>query len=173
MNFTPKNLAFADMIRGKLQGQHFMNFIGFELTKIEAGLVEGQMPIIESIKQQTGFVHGGATATFADLVMGFAAYSLVDVDQVVFTADLRISYLNPGIGQQVWAKGWVIKPGQNLIFCEAEIWTKSWESGVGNLESHNPLSPALANQILIAKASSTMAVVNLSGLGTRFTSDQD
>ncbi|MBI3233999.1 MAG: PaaI family thioesterase, partial [Bacteroidetes bacterium] len=94
-----------------------------------------------------GFVHGGATATFADLVMGFAAYSLVKSDQVVVTADLRVSYLNPGIGEHIFARGWVIKPGSKLIFCEGEI------VAVDN-----------GKETVIAKSSATMAVVNLSEL---------
>ena len=121
-----------------------MHHIGFELTSIEPGEVNGEMQIEEYIKQQTGFIHGGATATFADLVMGFAAYSLVKLDQVVVTADLRVSYLNPGIGERVIAKGWVIKPGSKLIFCEGEIVTI--KNGI---------------ETLIAKASATMAVVNM------------
>jgi uncharacterized protein (TIGR00369 family) len=76
--------------------------------------------------------------------MGFAAYSLVKLDQVVVTADLRVSYLNPGIGERVIAKGWVIKPGSKLIFCEGEIVTI--KNGI---------------ETLIAKASATMAVVNM------------
>lgn len=145
--FIPQNPDFKSLIIEKLKGQHFMHHIGFELTSIEPGEVKGEMQIEEYIKQQTGFIHGGATATFADLVMGFAAYSLVRSDQVVVTADLRISYLNPGIGETVIAKGWVIKPGSKLIFCEGEIVTI--KNGV---------------ETLIAKASATMAVVNIEEL---------
>lgn len=124
-----------------------MHHIGFTLSEIEPGSVSGDMRLEEHIKQQTGFIHGGATATFADLVMGFAAYSLVRADQVVVTADLRVSYLHPGVGEHVIARGWVIKPGSKLIFCEGEIITI--QNGV---------------ETLIAKASATMAVVNLSEL---------
>lgn len=142
--FIPQNPNFKELILEKLNGQHFMHHIGFELTSIEPGEVKGEMQIEEYIKQQTGIIHGGATATFADLVMGFAAYSLVKLDQVVVTADLRVSYLNPGIGERVIAKGWVIKPGSKLIFCEGEIVTI--KNGI---------------ETLIAKASATMAVVNM------------
>lgn len=124
-----------------------MHHIGFTLSEIEPGSVSGDMRLEEHIKQQTGFIHGGATATFADLVMGFAAYSLVRADQVVVTADLRVSYLHPGVGEHVIARGWVIKPGSKLIFCEGEIITV--QNGV---------------ETLIATASATMAVVNLSEL---------
>lgn len=138
--FTARNPRYRDLILEKTTGQHFMHHIGFTLDRIEAGFVTGSMYNQEHIRQQAGFLHGGATATFADLVMGFAAYSLVGEDEAVVTADLRISYLNPGVGKLFRAEGQVIKNGRKLIFCEAEIF---------------------ADHLLIAKASASMAVVSL------------
>lgn len=138
--------VFADYekrIREKLKGQHFMHHIGFDLTEIYAGKVVGQMPIAPFTKQQMGFVHGGVTATVADIVMGFAAYSLVGEHKHVVTADLRVSYFAPGVGNMLIAKGYVEKPGNMLHFCSAEIFVLN----------------QLGEQILIAQASSTMAVI--------------
>jgi acyl-coenzyme A thioesterase PaaI-like protein len=39
----------------------------------------------------------------------------------VFTAELKVTYLRPGTENEIFAKGWVIKPGKNLHFCEAEV----------------------------------------------------
>ncbi|MEJ7661404.1 MAG: PaaI family thioesterase [Hymenobacter sp.] len=38
------------------------------------------------------------------------------------TPDLKVSYLNPGVGQRIKAIGWVLKAGRQLHFCEAEVW---------------------------------------------------
>ena len=73
--------------------------------------------------QQTGLVHGGVTATLADIVAGFAAYTLVPKNHDVVTAELRVSYLRPGKGTKLVAEGKVIKPGRKLIFCESEVCT--------------------------------------------------
>lgn len=141
--FISRNPRYREVILDKIKKQHFMHHIGFSLDRIEAGFVTGQMKNEEHIRQQTGFLHGGATATFADLVMGFAAYSLVSEEEVVVTSDLKISYLNPGVGSIFRAEGQVIKNGKKLIFCEAEIY---------------------ADHFLIAKASATMAVVSMQEL---------
>ncbi|MDZ4759400.1 MAG: PaaI family thioesterase [Bacteroidota bacterium] len=146
--FTVLNPNYKELIVEKLIGQRFMHHIGFELDRIEPGLVTAGMLIEEHILQQTNFVHGGATSTLADLVMGFAAYTLVDVGQVVLTADLRVSYLNPGQGDKITAKGFVIKAGRKMIFCESEVYCE--KKGV---------------QTIIAKASATMCVVNLIEIG--------
>ena len=125
-------------IREKLKRQHFMHLIGANLTRIEAGRVEAELPLGVQHQQQRGFAHGGLVATMADLAAGFAALTLVPENFGVVTSDLKVSYLNPGVGQRIKAIGWVLKAGRRLHFCEAEVW---------------------CDDVLIAKASATMAVL--------------
>ena len=125
-------------IREKLKRQHFMHLIGAALTRIEPGRVEAELPLGVQHQQQRGFAHGGLVATMADLAAGFAALTLVPENFGVVTSDLKVSYLNPGVGQRIKAIGWVLKAGRRLHFCEAEVW---------------------CDDVLIAKASATMAVL--------------
>lgn len=129
-------------IRRKLTRQHFMHLIGANLTHIEPGRVEAELVLGQQHQQQKGFVHGGLTATMADLAAGFAAVTLVPDDTGVVTVELKTSYLHPGIGQKLRAVGWVLKAGRRLHFCEAEVW---------------------CDDLLIAKATATMAVVEPQG----------
>ncbi|GAA3965238.1 hypothetical protein GCM10022407_09640 [Hymenobacter antarcticus] len=115
-----------------------MHLIGADLTAIAPGRVEAALTLGQQHLQQRGFAHGGLIATMADLVAGFAAVTLVPDDFGVVTSDLKISYLNPGVGQHIKAIGWVLKSGRRLHFCEAEVW---------------------CDDVLIAKASATMAVI--------------
>ncbi|MCB0737537.1 MAG: PaaI family thioesterase, partial [Bacteroidetes bacterium] len=114
-----------------------------ELTAIEPGYTEATAPFEKMHQQQDGWVHGGLTATMADIVSGFAAYTLVPENHRVVTADIRTSYMRPGIGHTIWAKGWVEKPGSNFFFCEAEVYMINYEN----------------EKVLIAKSSSTMAMI--------------
>jgi len=120
--FTPRNPDFKTDVQKVLNGQHFMRHIGFNLDRLEAGFAEGQVLLNETHLQQHGFLHGGVTATVSDLVTGFAAWSLIEKTQSVVTADLKISYLNPGKGKILFARGRVVKTGNLLHFCEAELW---------------------------------------------------
>ncbi|WP_317132047.1 PaaI family thioesterase [Rufibacter hautae] len=120
-----------------------MHLLGFEIKTIEIGLIEGTLPLEEKHKQHKGFAHGGVIATIADVVMGFAAVTLVPAQQHVVTSNLNISYLNPGVGTALFARGWVLKQGRRLNFCEAEIFSIDG-SGQKNL---------------VAKASATMAIL--------------
>ena len=125
-------------IRRKLERQHFMHLIGADLTRIEPGRIEAELALGQQHQQQRGFAHGGLVATMADLVAGFAAVTLVPEGVGVVTSDLKVSYLHPGIGSRIKAVGWVLKAGRRLHFCEAEVW---------------------CDEVLIAKASATMAVI--------------
>ncbi|WP_162054801.1 PaaI family thioesterase [Pontibacter pamirensis] len=137
------NPDFKQDIREKLARQGFMKLTGFNITKIEVGSIEGELTMEDQHLQQMGFAHGGLIATVADIVAGFAAASLVPKGHSVVTAELKVSYLNPGVGEKLWAKGYVIKSGRRLSFCEAEVYVIK--------EDHEPL--------LIAKATTTMATI--------------
>jgi uncharacterized protein (TIGR00369 family) len=136
------NTDYKERVRNFLKRQHFMHHIGFDLQVIEPGKTEGRMSIKEIHKQQKGLVHGGVIATVADIVAGFAAYTMVPDDHHVVTGEIKISYFRPGLGDELVAKGYVIKPGKKLQFCEAEVYC------VHHGES-----------ILIAKATTTMVTV--------------
>ncbi len=120
-----------------------MDFIGFRITNVAEGRIEGELDIQDYHKQNKGFVHGGVTATLADTVIGLAAVTLVPKGYHVVTVELKVSYLNPGLGGKLTAKGWVMKQGNLLNFCEAEVF-----SIIDNAEP-----------LLIAKASATMAII--------------
>ena len=142
--FIPKDLNFKERIQHKMLTNNFMQYIGFKVTQIEAGKISGELILEEHHLQQSKFLHGGVTATLADLVAGFASFTLVNSNQTVVTSDLKIAYLNPGIGQKVLAKGWVIKAGNTLHFAEAEI-----------------ICVNEGSETLVAKGYLTFAVVNI------------
>ena len=137
-NNSEPDLDLEARIRRKLERQHFMHLIGADLTRIEPGRIEAELALGQQHQQQRGFAHGGLVATMADLAAGFAAVTLVPDGVGVVTSDLKVSYLNPGVGSRLKAIGWVLKAGRRLHFCEAEVW---------------------CDGVLIAKATATMAVV--------------
>jgi uncharacterized protein (TIGR00369 family) len=122
--FNILNTDYVKDIQEKLQRQFFMHLVGFKLTEISAGKVCGELVLEEKHLQQNYFVHGGVMATAADVVMGFAAYSLAPKGHGVVTVDLNISFLNPGIGTKLIAEGRVVKPGKSIFFCEADLWVE-------------------------------------------------
>ena len=136
------NKDYKKRVEEFLHRQHFMKHIGFELHTVKEGYTEGHLALNQTHQQQKGLVHGGVIATVADITMGFAAYTAVPEDHHVVTGELKISYLNPGKGDRLVAKGWVLKQGRKINFCESEVWCYTGENGV-----------------LIAKASASMVTI--------------
>lgn len=137
------NPDFKADIEEKLQRQFFMKLMNLKLTEINEGEMYAELDVEQIHKQQKGFVHGGVIATMADVVAGFAAVSLVPKGHHVVTAEIKVSYLHPGMGKRLYARGWVIRQGRHLNFCESEIYEKI------NDEKR-----------VVAKSSSTMATIS-------------
>jgi len=142
--FKPKNPDYLNLVHEKMKENHFMQHLGFQIHKIEPGYAEGTLQIEPHHRQHIGFLHGGVTATLADLVAGFASFTLAGVGQSVVTVEMKISYLNPGVGNIAFCKGYVIKAGQKLHFAEAEIFVNNNGSDV-----------------LVAKGYATYAVIDI------------
>jgi len=137
-----QNPRFKEYVQLKIQRNEFIRTLGFHIHSIEEGRVEGVLNFAKKLEQQNGYFHGGVISSLCDMACGYAAYSLVEEGAQIFTVELKVSYLRKGIGDKLIARGEVIKAGKNFHFCEAEI-----------------LAEKQGEQKLIAKASSTMAVV--------------
>ena len=142
-----RNPHFEKRVRKFLESQRFMHLIGFDLQVISEGRTEGWLTLEQKHQQQKGYAHGGLIATLADITAGFAAYTLVPEDHHVVTAEIKVSYFLPAVGQKLHAIGWVLKQGRKINFCEAEVWDVTEEEG------KEP------QRRLIAKATTSMATV--------------
>lgn len=143
MELKPKTPRFREIILGHLERQQFMKHIGCILTVIEPGYVEAVIDLEKHHQQQIGLVHGGVTATIADVAAGFAGFTLVAENDHTVTAEIKVSYFNKGLGTRLRAVGRVVKPGRNMHFCEADVFCIQDDG----------------TEILIAKATTTMAVI--------------
>ena len=143
MDLQPQTPRFREIIRDHLNRQEFMKHINCELTVIEPGYVEAVIDLQKHHQQQIGLVHGGVTATIADVAAGFAGFTLVGEKQHTVTAEIKISYFKKAVGRRLRAVGTVVKPGRSMHFCEAEVFCEEDDG----------------TEVLVAKATTTMAVI--------------
>lgn len=137
---------YQQLVAQKLKANTFTQAIGFQMDSVEPGATAGHLPVSDMHRQQNGFVHGGVLMTLCDIVAGFAAFTLVKEGEHVVTAEIKVNCLRPAAANTLQAKGWVLKAGKNLHFCESEVWYED-----------------AGKFILVAKASTTMAVVRQEG----------
>jgi uncharacterized protein (TIGR00369 family) len=118
--FTPRDPAFAERVRDSFSRQNVMRLIGAEMTRVEPGEVDIELPFRADLTQQHGYFHAGIVATIADSAGGYAGYSLMPAGSTVLTVEYKIHLLAPADGERLVASGRVVKSGRTLIVCEFE-----------------------------------------------------
>jgi len=151
MEFNVRNPRFRETILAHLEHQEFMKHIECRLTIIEPGHVEAVIDLSKIHHQQLGLVHGGVTATIADVAAGFAGFTLVGEDEHTVTAEIKVSYLRKARGVKLRAVGRVVKAGNSFHFCEADVFCQEPDG----------------KETLIAKATTTMAIIQASSAEQR------
>jgi uncharacterized protein (TIGR00369 family) len=99
--------------------QQFMTHLGAQLTRVEYGAFEVELPVRGILAQQDGFVHAGAIASVLDTACGFAALTTVPAERTILTAEFKINLLRPAVGNTIHARARVIREGRSLVVCQA------------------------------------------------------
>ncbi|KEJ88242.1 PaaI family thioesterase [Sulfitobacter donghicola] len=113
--------ANIDRIANSFGAQSMMETLGAQLSEVSEGLVRITAPILEGTRQQQGFGHAGLTFSIGDSAAGYAALTMLPMDQEVVTAEIKINLLAPARGDLLIATGRVIKPGKRLVVVTSEV----------------------------------------------------
>jgi uncharacterized protein (TIGR00369 family) len=120
--YEPRDPNWGKRVRASFARQGFMQYLGVEIGHLSPGQTDLILPYRETLTQQHGYFHGGATATIADSAAGYAALSLFPAGIGVLTSEFKINLLNPAIGDQLIARGRVIKPGRTLTVSRSDVY---------------------------------------------------
>ena len=137
--------ANRNLVERIFHDAQFIRSMGIELTSFGKGWCETRVNGSPSLRQQHGFIHAGVLMTLADHTCGGAAASTVPEDRDVITVETKVSFLRPASGPDLICRAEVLRAGRNLVFVEAEVKVVGGEGSV-----------------MVAKASSTLAVIPLS-----------
>jgi uncharacterized protein (TIGR00369 family) len=101
-----------------LATQPFSLDLGVELVKLEEGKAELRLELEERHTQHLGFAHGGVVSTMADMGLAFAGGPMMGPKAV--TAEFKINFIRPAVGEALIARGEVISSGksQTVVRCE-------------------------------------------------------
>ena len=105
--------------RSVLLSQPFSLLLGAELIHFDEGNAEIRIPIVDNLKQQHGFVHGGVISYAADNALTFAGGSVLGAG--VVTSEFKINYLRPAMGDYLIARAQVIHAGKNQAVCRCDV----------------------------------------------------
>ncbi|MBU2982657.1 PaaI family thioesterase [Lentibacter algarum] len=107
--------------------QGVMQTFGAQITTVEPGEVNIEMPFDRRFTQQHGFLHAGVVTTVLDSAAGYAAYSLMPAGTGVLTIELKTSLMRVAEGALFRFEGRVLKAGRNVMFAEAKAYASNKE----------------------------------------------
>jgi len=112
---------FTERVRASFERQNAMALIRATLPVVDHGRTEIHVPHWAGIEQQHGFVHGGVVGMIADSAAGYAAMTMVPTSVSVLTVEYKMNLVAPADGEQLIARGKVVRPGRTLIVTQAEV----------------------------------------------------
>lgn len=118
--FEPAHADYARHVADSFDKQGLMQALGIELAKVEPGLCELRAPFVPALSQQHGYFHGALVGAALDSAGGYAALSLLPPGVEVLTTEYKINFVAAAKGEELIARGRVIKPGRKLIVTQAE-----------------------------------------------------
>ena len=102
------------------EGQPFTRYIGAKLTSAGPGTAELTLPIVDHLKQQHGFVHGGVLSYLADNSITFAGGLAMGGNAL--TSEFKINYVRPAVGTELVARARAESAGKRQAVCRCEIY---------------------------------------------------
>ncbi|MCP8897215.1 PaaI family thioesterase [Shinella daejeonensis] len=113
---------FSGRITRSFARQAAMRLIGAELTRVEHGTVEIELPFDEKLTQQHGILHAGIISAALDTACGYAAYSVIDACASILTIEFKVNLLSQGRGERFLFRGEVTKPGSTIIVADGRAY---------------------------------------------------
>jgi uncharacterized protein (TIGR00369 family) len=110
-----------ERIAASFKSHGLMATLGAQLISFADGEVQIAMPFSPQFSQQHGFIHAGAITSIIDSACGYAASSKAPPGCDVVTAEFKIHFLRPAIGDRFLAIGRVQSTGKLLTVCTGEV----------------------------------------------------
>jgi uncharacterized protein (TIGR00369 family) len=101
--------------------QGLMATLGATIALVQDGEVHIALPFSKHLSQQHGYVHAGAITSVVDSACGYAAMTKAPAGYNVVTAEFKVNFIRPAIGERFLAVGKVQSAGRMLTVCTGEV----------------------------------------------------
>lgn len=121
MEFSEERRQFAIE---KLNNLPFSKLMGMRLVDIRPNEAVIEIEMRDDLKQPSGVLHGGVTATLIDTAMAFAVRTYLTDTEPTATIDLTVHYLRPHMEGRAICTARVVRPGKRIFTVSAEVHNK-------------------------------------------------
>ena len=113
--------ANIKLIKDTLNSSPFYKLIGMEVVDIKENYSKLRIPFKKELLQIQGVAHGGVVASIADAAVAIALFSLVDLNDILSTIELKVNYLAPIRSGEIVAEGKIVHKGSRIALGDAEV----------------------------------------------------
>jgi uncharacterized protein (TIGR00369 family) len=99
----------------------FAKLIGMKLVDLEPDVAKISIEMRDDLRQPSGVLHGGVTATLIDTAMAFAVRTRLGVSEATATIDLTVHYLRPHLTGTFICTANVVRAGKRIFTVSADV----------------------------------------------------
>lgn len=99
----------------------FNHYLGIRLVRFHDEGVEIECPLRPELMNAAGVLHGGVTATMADVAVGMALTRHLAGKRAATTVELKVNYLRPVTGGRIVARSHLLKVGSSLCVARVDL----------------------------------------------------
>ena len=115
---TAEQRAYAE---NALHSLPFARLIGMKLVDLRPDEAVISIEMRDDLRQPSGVLHGGVTATLIDTAMAFAVRTRLPIDEATATIDLTVHYLRPHITGIFTCTARVVRAGKRIFTVSADV----------------------------------------------------
>jgi uncharacterized protein (TIGR00369 family) len=110
-----------EFARRALENLPFARLIGMKLVGLKLDEAVIAIEMRDDLRQPSGVLHGGVTATLIDTAMAFAVRTRLPFDAATATIDLTVHYLRPHLTGTFTCTGKIVRAGKRIFTVSAEV----------------------------------------------------
>jgi acyl-CoA thioesterase len=99
----------------------FAKLIGMRLVDLKLDEAVISIEMRDDLRQPSGVLHGGVTATLIDTAMAFAVRTRLEPTAATATIDLTVHYLRPLVEGKAICTGKVLRAGKRVFTVSADV----------------------------------------------------
>ena len=102
----------------------FAKLMGMKLVEMKPDEATIELAMRDDLRQPSGILHGGVTATLIDTAMAFAVRTRVAPETATATIDLTVHYLRPHIEGPIVCTAKVVRAGRRIFSVSADVFSQ-------------------------------------------------
>ncbi len=110
-----------EYVENALHSLPFAKLIGMRLVGLRTDEAVISIEMRDDLRQPSGVLHGGVTATLIDTAMAFAVRTRLAINEQTATIDLTVHYLRPHLNGTFTCTAKVVRAGKRIFTVSADV----------------------------------------------------